>query len=67
MYFDRTDILMAWYLYLAETHEGQWSDKYRRLCKLQKHFVPGPSFGYETMTDNARAIYRRLCRKKRAK
>jgi hypothetical protein len=65
MYFDRFDVMQAWYLYLSESHEGQWSDKYRRLCKLSRTFVPGPAFSYRTLTDNGRAIYRRLTKKRK--
>lgn len=64
MYFDRFDIVCAWYLYLSEYHEGMYSEKYRRLCRIldgRIKFNPGPLFGYETLSENAREIYDNLC------
>lgn len=61
MYFDRFDICAAWNLYLQHTHDGQFSDKYRRLSKLLTYFRPSPSEeDPEGLNDNARAIYDRL-------
>ena len=65
MYFDRYDIALAWYHYLTCYHEGQFSDKYSRLSRLQQWFTPSHSQeflctleteGYE----NALAIYTEL-------
>ena len=61
MYFDRYDILAAWNLYLQHTHEGQGSEKYRRLCKLQEHFFPSGSEEFVWgLSDNAQEIYNNL-------
>ncbi len=57
MYYDRFDIIEAHYLFFAEYHEGQFSVKYRRLCKLLTYFNPSPIFSYESMSDNAQNIY----------
>jgi hypothetical protein len=60
-YFDRFDIVSAYYLFLTFYHDGQASKFYGRLCKLLKHFRPGPSLSDETdLTENGRAIYDRL-------
>lgn len=63
MYWDRFDILEAWYLALAHCHSGQWSDEYRRLCKMTRHFKASPLLRVETLSDNAREIYEAACAK----
>ena len=61
MYFDRFDICEAWYLWLSENHEGQWSDKYRRLCQLLSSFTPRPGLCDDgDLTENGQDIYRGL-------
>lgn len=57
MYFDRFDIVEAYYLWLCDNHEGQWSPSYERLCRIERYFRPGLSLSYETLSDNGRAIY----------
>jgi len=57
MYFDRFDIAEAWFLWLCHNHGGQWSGTYLRLCKLSRSFRPRPSLSYDTLSDNAKAIY----------
>lgn len=64
-YFDRFDVITAWYLWLSENHAGQWSDEYVRLCKMSTYFEPGPLFKYETLSENAKEIYQQLCDKKK--
>lgn len=61
MYFDRFDIVEAWYLALSDCHGGQWSDEYRRLCKLQQYFSPSPLFSHRSLTENGREIYYAAC------
>ena len=61
MYFDRFDICEAYYLALTHCHGGQWSDEYRRLCKMQTYFKPRSSLSQETLTTNAREIYNTVC------
>ena len=58
---NRFDIAEAWYLYLSETHEGQWSEKYERLSKLLTWFNPRPNLEVETLSENGRNIYETLC------
>ena len=60
MYFDRLDIIEAHYLYLSENHEGQWSEKYAKLCKILKYFSPSPFLKYESLSENGQAIYMNL-------
>lgn len=60
MYFNRYDIISAWYWYLGYTHEGQGSKKYERLSKIMTYYSPGRcSAGPDT--DNAEAIFLNLC------
>lgn len=60
MYFDRWDIITAYYLFCSDYHSGLWSVEYKRLCKIGKYFTPGPMFGPESLTDNALEIYKQL-------
>ena len=61
VYFDRLDILAAYWLYLSQYHEGQWSRSYERLCRLQRRFTPSPLWrGPRDLPANAREIYRQL-------
>lgn len=63
MHFDRFDICAAWYIFLSEYHEGQGSDKYKRLCKLLTYYTPAPSLRWSNLNDNERSIYDNLVRK----
>ena len=64
MYFDRFDICSAYYCFLSEYHDGQFSDKYRRLSRLLTHFSPGAGLGSsDDLEGNARAIYDALIEK----
>jgi len=64
MYFDRFDIVEAYYAFFCDYHEGQYSDKYRRLCRILRYFKPSPLFqGYESLSENARCIYDDLVEK----
>ena len=63
MFFDRYDIMCAYYLFYSENHWGQGSEGYRRLCRLQTgpcKFRPSPIFGYESLSENAKEIYENL-------
>ncbi len=60
-YFDRFDIVEAWYLALCHCHGGQWSPEYARLCKLSRSFKPSPFLSVETLSENAREIYDNAC------
>ena len=60
MYFDRFDIVEAHYLFYSQYHEGQWSDGYKRLCKITSKlkYVPSPLFhGFDDLSDNSKEIY----------
>jgi hypothetical protein len=61
MYFDRFDIVEAYYLALSECHSGQWSREYARLCKIMRYFKPGHSLSSETLSENGREIYVNAC------
>lgn len=63
MYFDRFDICEAHYLFLSHHHEGQWSDKYRRLNKLYRFYIPGPLVSLDNANENVRSIYDALVAK----
>lgn len=56
MHFNRYDIACAWYIYLSENHEGQFSRKYERLSMLTEWFKPSPLLSRASLSDNARAI-----------
>jgi len=61
--FDRFDIVEAHYCFLVEFHEGQGSEKYRRLCHILGYFKPRPSLSSNTLSENAREIYYALVEK----
>lgn len=61
MYWDRWDIVTAYYCYLTEWHGGQGSPEYARLCRMRRYFRPGASWdGYASLTANGEAIYEEL-------
>ena len=61
MYFDRFDIVEAWYLALSHCHGGQWSPEYARLSKITTYFRPSPLLSVDTLSENAREIYETAC------
>jgi hypothetical protein len=61
MHFNRFDICEAHYLAFMHCHGGQWSEEYQRMCRIKTYFKPAPSLSVETLTDNGREIYDRLC------
>ena len=63
MYYDRFDIVEAWYLALTHCHGGQWSEEYARLCKMLGYFKPGAMLSVDSLNDNAREIYEAACAK----
>lgn len=67
MFFDRFDIADAHYLFLCHYHEGQASDKYRRLSRMGRYFKPSPLLSVESLTENGRGIYEELVRKEEAR
>ena len=63
MYFDRFDIVEAWFLALSECHSGQYSREYARLCKLMRKFKPSHALCSDTLSENGKEIYRNACEK----
>jgi hypothetical protein len=61
MYFDRFDILEAYYLYGSEYHSGQFSKEYAYMGRcLNCGFRPSPMLSYQSLTDNGKEIYDNL-------
>ena len=68
MYWNRFDIVEAYYSFLSDYHCGQWDSKYSRLCKVLRYFKPSRSFyGYRSLTLNGKAIYDNLVRRESGK
>lgn len=59
--FDRFDIKEAHYLFWSEHHTGMFSEGYLKLCKALSNYKPSPLISWESMSDNAKDIYRNLC------
>ena len=57
MFFNRFDIVEAWYLALSECHSGQNSANYQRLSAMLRYFKPSPTLRVETLSENGRVIY----------
>jgi hypothetical protein len=60
MYFDRFDIVEAYYLFFSHYHRGQSSLEYSRLSKIVGYFKPRFNLSFETLSDNAKEIYSNL-------
>jgi hypothetical protein len=60
MYWNRFDIVEAYYLYFCDYHHGQGSIEYKRLSKLLGYFKPGPMFNYDSLSDNGKEIYHNI-------
>lgn len=61
MNWDRFDIVEAHYAFCCDHHEGQWSELYARLCRIQRYFKPGIGFrGFASLTENGQEIYSQL-------
>lgn len=63
MYWDRFDIVEAWYLALCDCHGGQWSREYARLSRLLRYFKPSPMLSVASLSDNGLEIYKQACNK----
>ena len=60
-YFNRYDVLSAYYLFGSLYHGGQWSKEYGYISRALKcGFKPGPLFSINSLTDNGRVIYEDL-------
>jgi hypothetical protein len=65
--FNRFDIVEAHYAFCSDYHEGQWSDKYAKLCRISQYFKPSPLFrGYKSLNSNSKSIYRDLVKKEKS-
>lgn len=62
MHYDRFDIVDAYYWFLSEYHDGQYSRRYARLSKITSYFSPS-ILAYGPDSENARAIYDELVAK----
>lgn len=61
MIYDRFDIVSAHYAFCVDYHEGQWSEKYAKMCRISRYFTPGAGWtGYASLTDNGKMIYDHL-------
>ena len=64
MYFDRFDIVEAYYVFFCDWHGGQSSDFYRRLSNMYSYFKPRMDLnGRESLSENGQEIYDNLCEK----
>jgi hypothetical protein len=61
MYFDRFDIVEAYYLAFSHCHGGQWSREYARLSKMSSYFRPGAALSVDSLSENGREIYDQAC------
>lgn len=59
MYFDRHDIIEAYWLALSEWHDGRGRGKqsYGRFSRMTRYFRPSPILRPDTLTENGRMIY----------
>jgi len=57
-WFDRFDIVEAYWCYMVEWHGGQGSKEYKLTCVFHRlRFHPRPDLCADTLTENGRAIY----------
>lgn len=63
MYFDRFDIVEAYYLFYSNYHTGQNSYEYERLSAMCKYFTPSPFLNEDNLTENSLEIYTNLVNK----
>ena len=65
MYFNRFDIVTAYYLFFAHYHEGQGSRKYARCSKILTYFKPALGVQNNMMNENTQAIYDNLVKREK--
>ena len=64
MYFDRFDIVEAYWLYLCEHYSGMFHPNYVRRCRIETGLKFKPScFSYEDLNENSQIIYDSLVEK----
>ena len=60
----RFDIVAAHYFHAAHNHSGQWSELYKKLCRIEEYFTPGPCCnGPEDISECCVEIYDQLTAK----
>lgn len=57
MYFNRWDIVAAYYRFFSDYYDGMGDIKYKRLCKMQKYYKQGLG---KSVSENEQAIYEQL-------
>jgi hypothetical protein len=63
MYWNRFDIVEAWFLALEHCHSGMFSEEYRRMCRVMEYFNPSPFLSVERLSENGLVIYENACRR----
>ena len=59
MYFDRLDIVTAYWLYFCENYFGMFHSNNVRRCRIETNlkFKPASNLSYETLNENSKYIY----------
>lgn len=58
MFFNKFDIMEAYYMYGYHYHSGQDSKEYAYMSRaLEAGFSPGHALSYDRLTENGQAIY----------
>lgn len=58
MYFNRFDIVEAYWCYMAEYHNGQWSKEYALSSVFHRiRFKPAHGLSSDTLEENGRTIF----------
>lgn len=64
-YYNRWDIIDAYFWFFNHYHEGQGSLKYERMCRITDYYEPG-LYAREPRTENSNTIYKQLVLKQEA-
>lgn len=62
MYYNKFDIVSAYYLYFSLCHTGQSSKEYSRLSKINRYYH-NPVCYFRDLSDNAKEIFINLLEK----
>ena len=63
MYFNRFDIVLAYYFYFRDYHGGQKSTEYKRLTKIKSYLKCNHCWDICDLNENAKAIYDNLVKR----
>ena len=63
----RWDIIEAYYWFFTHYHEGQGSDKYRRLCRMSQYYTPGRMANRPDPDSPAEELYNELASREEMK